>query len=311
MLFIINKVEEPVSLTIVKQEERGRTALQLATGNMKFDLFWATDKGLIEAIAKRFKVGTTNVKNLVNRHDFYVTDRLTVVGRPKREDVDDFRLDQGIRLTTVPIDLNQRTDEEKSMPRHVIVVVSKDEDSIQAKMNDDRNVLESASFVVDGYRFQVFTIKWSSWKALKHKAALYITDKDGKEQGLELGVTPTGKGNRVQDDLIVLTDEELEKFKEEQEELKKAEEEAIARKKEAATNRPRYDRNFNNRSRSQGQRPENDGANKPYAKKGKTNQYGGGYNGGNRPFKDFFDSRDDRSGNRGRKNFGKGNRKHR
>lgn len=311
MLFIINKVEEPVSLTIVKQEERGRTALQLATGNMKFDLFWATDKGLIEAFAKRFKVGTTNVKNLVNRHDFYVTDRLTVVGRPKREDVDDFRLDQGIRLTTVPIDLNQRTDEEKSMPRHVIVVVSKDEDSIQAKMNDDRNVLESASFVVDGYRFQVFTIKWSSWKALKHKAALYITDKDGKEQGLELGVTPTGKGNRVQDDLIVLTDEELEKFKEEQEELKKAEEEAIARKKEAAANRPRYDRNFNNRSRSQGQRPENDGANKPYAKKGKTNQYGGGYNGGNRPFKDFFDSRDDRSGNRGRKNFGKGNRKHR
>ena len=311
MLFIINKVEEPVSLTIVKQEERGRTALQLATGNMKFDLFWATDEGLIEAFAKRFKVGTTNVKNLVNRHDFYVTDRLTVVGRPKREDVDDFRLDQGIRLTTVPIDLNQRTDEEKSMPRHVIVVVSKDEDSIQAKMNDDRNVLESASFVVDGYRFQVFTIKWSSWKALKHKAALYITDKDGKEQGLELGVTPTGKGNRVQDDLIVLTDEELEKFKEEQEELKKAEEEAIARKKEAAANRPRYDRNFNNRSRSQGQRPENDGANKPYAKKGKTNQYGGGYNGGNRPFKDFFDSRDDRSGNRGRKNFGKGNRKHR
>ena len=311
MLFIINKVEEPVSLTIVKQEERGRTALQLATGNMKFDLFWATDEGLIEAFAKRFKVGTTNVKNLVNRHDFYVTDRLTVVGRPKREDVDDFRLDQGIRLTTVPIDLNQRTDEEKSMPRHVIVVVSKDEDSIQAKMNDDRNVLESASFVVDGYRFQVFTIKWSSWKALKHKAALYITDEDGKEQGLELGVTPTGKGNRVQDDLIVLTDEELEKFKEEQEELKKAEEEAIARKKEAAANRPRYDRNFNNRSRSQGQRPENDGANKPYAKKGKTNQYGGGYNGGNRPFKDFFDSRDDRSGNRGRKNFGKGNRKHR
>lgn len=311
MLFIINKVEDPVSLTIVKQEERGRTALQLATGNMKFDLFWATDEGLIEAFAKRFKVGTTNVKNLVNRHDFYVTDRLTVVGRPKREDVDDFRLDQGIRLTTVPIDLNQRTDEEKSMPRHVIVVVSKDEDSIQAKMNDDRNVLESASFVVDGYRFQVFTIKWSSWKALKHKAALYITDKDGKEQGLELGVTPTGKGNRVQDDLIVLTDEELEKFKEEQEELKKAEEEAIARKKEAAANRPRYDRNFNNRSRSQGQRPENDGANKPYAKKGKTNQYGGGYNGGNRPFKDFFDSRDDRSGNRGRKNFGKGNRKHR
>lgn len=311
MLFIINKVEEPVSLTIVKQEERGRTALQLATGNMKFDLFWATDKGLIEAFAKRFKVGTTNVKNLVNRHDFYVTDRLTVVGRPKREDVDDFRLDQGIRLTTVPIDLNQRTDEEKSMPRHVIVVVSKDEDSIQAKMNDDRNVLESASFVVDGYRFQVFTIKWSSWKALKHKAALYITDKDGKEQGLEFGVTPTGKGNRVQDDLIVLTDEELEKFKEEQEELKKAEEEAIARKKEAAANRPRYDRNFNNRSRSQGQRPENDGTNKPYAKKGKTNQYGGGYNGGNRPFKDFFDSRDDRSGNRGRKNFGKGNRKHR
>lgn len=311
MLFIINKVEEPVSLTIVKQEERGRTALQLATGNMKFDLFWATDEGLIEAFAKRFKVGTTNVKNLVNRHDFYVTDRLTVVGRPKREDVDDFRLDQGIRLTTVPIDLNQRTDKEKSMPRHVIVVVSKDEDSIQAKMNDDRNVLESASFVVDGYRFQVFTIKWSSWKALKHKAALYITDKDGKEQGLELGVTPTGKGNRVQDDLIVLTDEELEKFKEEQEELKKAEEEAIARKKEAAANRPRYDRNFNNRSRSQGQRPENDGANKPYAKKGKTNQYGGGYNGGNRPFKDFFDSRDDRSGNRGRKNFGKGNRKHR
>lgn len=311
MLFIINKVEEPVSLTIVKQEERGRTALQLATGNMKFDLFWATDEGLIEAFAKRFKVGTTNVKNLVNRHDFYVTDRLTVVGRPKREDVDDFRLDQGIRLTTVPIDLNQRTDEEKSMPRHVIVVVSKDEDSIQAKMNDDRNMLESASFVVDGYRFQVFTIKWSSWKALKHKAALYITDKDGKEQGLELGVTPTGKGNRVQDDLIVLTDEELEKFKEEQEELKKAEEEAIARKKEAAANRPRYDRNFNNRSRSQGQRPENDGANKPYAKKGKTNQYGGGYNGGNRPFKDFFDSRDDRSGNRGRKNFGKGNRKHR
>lgn len=311
MLFIINKVEEPVSLTIVKQEERGRTALQLATGNMKFDLFWATDEGLIEAFAKRFKVGTTNVKNLVNRHDFYVTDRLTVVGRPKREDVDDFRLDQGIRLTTVPIDLNQRTDEEKSMPRHVIVVVSKDEDSIQAKMNDDRNVLESASFVVDGYRFQVFTIKWSSWKALKHKAALYITDKDGKEQGLELGVTPTGKGNRVQDDLIVLTDEELEKFKEEQEELKKAEEEAIARKKEAAANRPRYDRNFNNRSRSQGQRPENDGANKSYAKKGKTNQYGGGYNGGNRPFKDFFDSRDDRSGNRGRKNFGKGNRKHR
>lgn len=311
MLFIINKVEEPVSLTIVKQEERGRTALQLATGNMKFDLFWATDEGLIEAFAKRFKVGTTNIKNLVNRHDFYVTDRLTVVGRPKREDVDDFRLDQGIRLTTVPIDLNQRTDEEKSMPRHVIVVVSKDEDSIQAKMNDNRNVLESASFVVDGYRFQVFTIKWSSWKALKHKAALYITDKDGKEQGLELGVTPTGKGNRVQDDLIVLTDEELEKFKEEQEELKKAEEEAIARKKEAAANRPRYDRNFNNRSRSQGQRPENDGANKPYAKKGKTNQYGGGYNGGNRPFKDFFDSRDDRSGNRGRKNFGKGNRKHR
>ena len=311
MLFIINKVEEPVSLTIVKQEERGRTALQLATGNMEFDLFWATDEGLIEAFAKRFKVGTTNVKNLVNRHDFYVTDRLTVVGRPKREDVDDFRLDQGIRLTTVPIDLNQRTDEEKSMPRHVIVVVSKDEDSIQAQMNDERNVLESASFVEDGYRFQVFTIKWSSWKALKHKAALYITDKDGKEQGLELGVTPTGKGNRVQDDLIVLTDEELEKFKEEQEELKKAEEEAIARKKEAAANRPRYDRNFNNRSRSQGQRPENDGANKPYAKKGKTNQYGGGYNGGNRPFKDFFDSRDDRSGNRGRKNFGKGNRKHR
>ena len=311
MLFIINKVEDPVSLTIVKQEERGRTALQLATGNMKFDLFWATDEGLIEAFAKRFKVGTTNVKNLVNRHDFYVTDRLTVVGRPKREDVDDFRLDQGIRLTTVPIDLNQRTDREKSMPRHVIVVVSKDEDSIQAKMNDDRNVLESASFVVDGYRFQVFTIKWSSWKALKHKAALYITDKDGKGQGLELGVTPTGKGNRVQDDLIVLTDEELEKFKEEQEELKKAEEEAIARKKEAAANRPRYDRNFNNRSRSQGQRPENDGANKSYAKKGKTNQYGGGYNGGNRPFKDFFDSRDDRSGNRGRKNFGKGNRKHR
>ena len=111
--------------------------------------------------------------------------------------------------------------------------------------------------------------------------------------------------------MIVLTDEELEKFKEEQEELKKAEEEAIARKKEAAANRPRYDRNFNNRSRSQGQRPENDGANKSYAKKGKTNQYGGGYNGGNRPFKDFFDSRDDRSGNRGRKNFGKGNRKHR
>lgn len=311
MLFIINKVEEPVSLTIVKQEERGRTALQLATGNMKFDLFWATDEGLIEAFAKRFKVGTTNVKNLVNRHDFYVTDRLTVVGRPKREDVDDFRLDQGIRLTTVPIDLNQRTDKEKSMPRHVIVVVSKDEDSIQAKMNDDRNVLESASFVVDGYRFQVFTIKWSSWKALKHKAALYITDKDGKEQGLELGVTPTGKGNRVQDDLIVLTDEELEKFKEEQEELKKAEEDAIARKKEAAANRPRYDRNFNNRPRSQGQRPENDGANKSYAKKGKTNQGAGGYNGGNRPFKDFFDSRDDRSGNRGRKNFGKGNRKHR
>ena len=171
MLFIINKVEEPVSLTIVKQEERGRTALQLATGNMKFDLFWATDEGLIEAFAKRFKVGTTNVKNLVNRHDFYVTDRLTVVGRPKREDVDDFRLDQGIRLTTVPIDLNQRTDEEKSMPRHVIVVVSKDEDSIQAQMNDERNVLESASFVEDGYRFQVFTINWSSWKALKHKAA--------------------------------------------------------------------------------------------------------------------------------------------
>lgn len=310
MLFIINKVEDPVSLTIVKQEERGRTALQLATGNMKFDLFWATDEGLIEAFAKRFKVGTTNVKNLVNRHDFYVTDRLTVVGRPKREDVDDFRLDQGIRLTTVPIDLNQRTDREKSMPRHVIVVVSKDEDSIQAKMNDDRNVLESASFVVDGYRFQVFTIKWSSWKALKHKAALYITDKDGKEQGLELGVTPTGKGNRVQDDLIVLTGEELVKFKEEQAELKRAEEEVAARKKEAAANRPKYDRNFNNQSRSQGQRPQGNGTSKPYAKKGKTNQYGG-YNGGNRPFKDFFDSRDDRSGNRGRKNFGKGNRKHR
>lgn len=310
MLFIINKVEEPVSLTIVKQEDKSRTALQIASGDMKFDLFWATDEGLIEAFTKRFKVGTTNIKNLVNRHDFYVTDRLTVVNRPKVEG-DVLSLCHGIPLTTVPIDLNQRTDEEKSMPRHVIVVVSKDEDSIQAQMNDERNVLESASFVEDGYRFQVFTIKWSSWKALKHKAALYITDKDGKEQGLELGVTPTGKGNRVQDDLIVLTDEELVKFKEEQAELKKAEEEAAARKKEAATNRPKYDRNFNNQSRSQGQRPQGNGTSKPYAKKGKTNQYGGGYNGGNRPFKDFFDSRDDRSGNRGRKNFGKGNRKHR
>lgn len=311
MLFIINKVEEPVSLTIVKQEEKDRTALQLATGNMKFDLFWAVDEGLIEAFSKRFKVGTTNVKNLVNRHDFYVTDRLTVVGRPKTEEEMKPSLENGICLTTVPIDLNQRTDEEKSMPRHVIVVVSKDDDSVQACMNDDRNVLESASFVVDGYRFQIFTIKWSSWKALKHKAALYITDKDGEEQGLELGVTPTGKGNRIQDDLIVLTDEELKKFKEEQEELKKEEAEAAARKKEAANNRPKFDRNFNNQSRSQGQRSQNNGSGKPYAKKGKTNQGAGGYNGGNRPFKDFFDSRDDRSGNRGRKNFGKGNRKHR
>ena len=157
MLFIINKVEEPVSLTIVKQEERGRTALQLATGNMKFDLFWATDKGLIEAFAKRFKVGTTNIKNLLSRHAFYVTGRLTVVNRPKVEG-DVLSLCHGIPLTTVPIDLNQRTDEEKSMPRHVIVVVSKDEDSIQAQMNEERNVLESASFVEDGYRFQVFTI---------------------------------------------------------------------------------------------------------------------------------------------------------
>ena len=110
MLFIINKVEEPVSLTIVKQEDKSRTALQIASGDMKFDLFWATDEGLIEAFTKRFKVGTTNIKNLVNRHDFYVTDRLTVVNRPKVEG-DVLSLCHGIPLTTVPIDLNQRTDE--------------------------------------------------------------------------------------------------------------------------------------------------------------------------------------------------------
>ena len=327
MFFIINKLKDPVTLAIVKEEEKNRTALQLVTGDLKFDLFWAVEEELIEAFTKRFKVGATNVKALVNRHDFYVTDRLTVVGRPNPKENMLPAMEEGIKLTTIPLTMETRTEEERTMPRHVIVVLSKEEDEIQASLNDDRNALETASFVIDGYRFQVFTIKWSSWKALKHKAAIYVTDKDGNEQGFEFGVSPTNKGNRVQDDLILLTGEELGAFKAEQEDLKKIEEEAIAKKKAAAqAARAKNDRNYNNRQRearpqqnrpranddsrkkSNFSRPDNRGNNRGdgnYSTKYSDNGYGGNY-----PFNDIF-NKGGRSGNKGRKNFGNGSRKHR
>ena len=288
MFFIVNALKEVTKLRLVEGE--GSTSLNFVPNGDadEYELITATEPELGEAMQKRFKAGTSNIKNLVNRHDLFVSNRLTVFGGFVGEE------DQKkVKLSTVPQDYNARTDEEKKMPRNVVIVISSTVEPSEVSMNDDRNILEKTSVVVGNYRLDMYAIKWSNWRTLRHEAAFYI--KTGEtEIGLKLGVTPNANGRSI-DDLIPMEGEDLATFKANQEELqKKAQEERAAKRPPREPRTGNHDRTYNN------------GGNRSYGGNGRQ---GNGHYGdralASRPFNDYFEN--NRGGNRKGGNNRKGN----
>lgn len=297
MIFVVNELGEGLSMSLdvmLAQDEENKTATTCLYSNISsttdenskhelMELFNTTDEAVAAAINKRFKSGTSNLKCLVNRHDFFLNNRLTVATKVV-EYTDNTSC---IVLGSVPINLADRTDDEKKFPRNAIVVVTKESDKLEVGMNDDRNILTNTSFVSNGYKYSMIIVKWSSWKNLRHRAAIVIKDENGNvKRMLELG-TSKNAADRVQDDLIPLTAEDITKFQEQEAA------EAEARKKAAEERRVKNpkqvrERTDDNRGSYQNRRPNsNNGygnrrtgvSDNRYGDRSNGGNYRGGYNG--------------------------------
>lgn len=243
MILFINKLpRKSASLRIIT--EGNKTTICLEVGDKRYPMFWTVDESVQGAISKRFQTGVARLKDEVNRHDLFISDRLMALNRVVGAKLRPMK--EGIEIISIPANPDMRTETEKKLPRNVIVVLSNTSDEIQVDINNPINTLEIDHFVEDDIVFDEMTIKWPSWRALKHRAALFIKTGD-IVSGYELGSSANPKG-QSQNDLIAMTDDDMAKFKS-AEEAEKAKAEAIAKKKAAARAKT------NPRSNTSGYRP--------------------------------------------------------
>lgn len=222
MIFVVNELGEGMNMSLDVmngQEEEKVTYLSANISGTEenaehtvVELFCTRDEAVTAAINKRFKSGTSNLKCVVNRHDFFLSNSLTVA-----KEIEAYTDGTCCTvLTSVPINLADRTEEEKKLSRNAIVVVTKESDKLEVGMNDDRNILVNTSFVSGGYKFSMIIVKWSSWKSLRHRATIVIKNEKGEvRKMLELG-TSTSASGRTQDDLVVMTADDIKKFQEQE-----------------------------------------------------------------------------------------------
>lgn len=228
MILFINKLpKKSASLRIIT--EGNKTTICLEVGDKRYPMFWTVDELVQGAISKRFQTGVARLRDDVNRHDLFISNRLMALNR-KPNDKLPIPFD-GMEIISIPANPDERTELEKKLPRNVIIVLSNTSDEIQVAINNPINTLEIDHFVEDNIVFDEMTIKWPSWRALKHRAVLYLKIGDTLF-GYELGSSNNPKG-QAQNDLIAMTDDDIIKFKA-AEEAEKAKGEAIAKKKAAA-----------------------------------------------------------------------------
>lgn len=234
MILFINKLpKKSASLRIIT--EGNKTTICLEVGDKRYPMFWTVDESVQGAISKRFQTGVARLKDDVNRHDLFISNRLMALNRKPDDKLPS--IEDGMEIISIPANPDERTELEKKLPRNVIIVLSNTSDEIQVAINNPINTLEIGHFVKDNIVFDEMTIKWPSWRALKHRAALYIKMGDTLF-GYELGSSNNPKG-QAQNDLIAMTDDDMAKFKA-AEEAEKAKAEAIAKKRaavKAKTNR--------------------------------------------------------------------------
>lgn len=228
MILFINKLpKKSASLRIIT--EGNKTTICLEVGDKRYPMFWTVDESVQGAISKRFQTGVARLKDDVNRHDLFISNRLMALNRKPNDKLPS--MEDGMEIISIPANPDERTELEKKLPRNVIIVLSNTSDEIQVAINNPINTLEIDHFVEDNIVFDEMTIKWPSWRALKHRAVLYLKIGDTLF-GYELGSSNNPKG-QAQNDLIAMTDDDIIKFKA-AEEAEKAKGEAIAKKKAAA-----------------------------------------------------------------------------